>query len=445
MPIPLNHMHRFAYHITHFDNLDSIIEHGLLCTTQKIKKGISHKNIAESGIQSRRESTIIPGTNNLTVHDFVPFYFAKRTPMQLAVINKKNIDQELMIYIAVPISIIQKRSGSLFTDASANTDIMPRFYLYDESHLLDNLNWDMIEAKKWSYPNDKDRHEKMAELLIPNQLQLGEASHIVTWNDSTSNLIKEKFKYKNTPHPQIVFDSDHYFTLPPNFRVSIATGPVMLKKFTSQSIEKITSKIHEKKKFQNIDIAVSAVKANFLCIKELADIEGLKANYGPHKDDVGTHSRRVADFVRRSDEFRVLSPHNQAILEMAAYLHDIGKGPKTRWNNNLMHEADNDHAKKSLPMLERILTEDIGGLPEDSIRKLVTLVVYDDLLGEIVAKGRDEEQLYEIINSNDDIDMLVILSRADIQSLSWEWYIKTTTKIELLRLKVKKKIQDKNQ
>lgn len=62
-----------------------------------------------------------------------------------------------------------------------------------------------------------------------------------------------------------------------------------------------------------------------------------------------------------------------------------------------MTKADNDHAAKSLPMLKRILTEDIGGLSEESVRKIVTLVTYDDLIGDIVARDRDEKQLVDII------------------------------------------------
>ena len=48
-------------------------------------------------------------------------------------------------------------------------------------------------------------------------------------------------------------------------------------------------------------------------------------------------------------------------------------------------------------MLKRILTEDIGGLSEESVRKIVTLVTYDDLIGDIVARDRDEKQLVDII------------------------------------------------
>ncbi|WP_354615650.1 HD domain-containing protein [Escherichia coli] len=65
----------------------------------------------------------------------------------------------------------------------------------------------------------------------------------------------------------------------------------------------------------------------------------------------------MASLVVNSPEFYQLDSIHQEVLELAAYLHDIGKGPKTRWNNNYMHEADGEHPRKSLAMLQRILTE----------------------------------------------------------------------------------------
>ena len=131
----------------------------------------------------------------------------------------------------------------------------------------------------------------------------------------------------------------------------------------------------------------------------------MKANYGPHTDDVGIHTRKVFNALKNFTHFHTLSPGDKEIVKLSAYLHDIGKGPKSRWNNETMHQADNNHAVKSLPMLKRILTEDIGNLDAETVRKIVMLVTYDDLVGDIVAKGRDKKQLLDIITSeNGELD-----------------------------------------
>ncbi len=89
MSIPQGLRGRYAYHFTLVDNLESIIDSGLLCTNLKNKHGISHENIAEQGIQGRRSTMPVPCSGGNFVHDYVPFYFSKKTSMQLGVINKR--------------------------------------------------------------------------------------------------------------------------------------------------------------------------------------------------------------------------------------------------------------------------------------------------------------------------------------------------------------------
>lgn len=445
MAIPESHRLRKAYHFTSLQNLESIIESGLLSTNIKLAKGVGHINVAEESIQNRRSTMIVPGQNGRVVHDYVPFYFAKKTPMQLAVLNKKNVDQELLIYFSIPVSIIESRAGVLFTNASANTDIAPNFYSVHELPSLNDLNWNVIDDNRWSYPDDDERHQKMAELLIPDQVFLSEISEIITWNGSISNYVKRIFEENKIAHPPVIENSYHYYCDPCNWNCSLITGPLFLKKGFEETVNSIKNSAKVNPKFPDLPAAISAVRNDFGVIKELADIDGLGADYGPHKDDVGTHSKRVADLVKCSPEYARASEYNKLILEMAAYLHDIGKGPKSRWNNNFMSRADNNHAKRSLPMLERILTEDIGSVPDEAARRLVMLVTYDDLLGDIAANGRAKSQLFDIITSADDIEMLVAISKADIGAINQGWLDNVSDDIDNLRAEVLGSLQSLGQ
>lgn len=434
MPIPAFYTRRFAFHFTSIHNLDTVIENGLLSTNQKIARGITHVNVAEAGIQQRRSLMAVPGAQGKCVHDYVPFYFAQKTPMQLAVLNKKNVDQELIIYFAISLQVIDSKPGVYFTNASANTEVPPRFYTGAESHLLGDLNWPIINAGKWKYPDDNERHQKMAELLVPDPLLIGEINYIVVWDAEIKKKVEECFIAKNIPCPRIEINLWHYYTDPSDHSTSLITGPYFLRKMYEASIEIIKLGQLAESKFPNLATAVASVRLDFDAIRELADINGLGANYGPHSDDVGTHSRRVAALAIQSPEYELLDSREKLILEMAAYLHDIGKGPKARWPNSHMAKADNNHARKSLPMLERILTQDIGGLCAESIRQLVMLVTYDDLLGDIAANGRECQQLFDIVTCENDVNMLVALSRADIGSINQQWLYNTYRPIEQLRV-----------
>ncbi|MEW5246401.1 DUF4433 domain-containing protein, partial [Escherichia coli] len=77
----------------------------------------------------------------------------------------------------------------------------------------------------------------------------------------------------------------------------------------------------------------------------------------------------------------------------------------------------------------------------DLVRKIMMLVTYDDLLGEIVAKGRNKNQLFDIVTSSEDINMLVALSKADIGSLSQVWLAQVSDGIEDLRYEVLQRLQ----
>jgi hypothetical protein len=436
MTIPKSLRGRYAYHFTLLDNLESIIDSGILCTNEKKRLGISHENVAEEGIQGRRSSMLIPCSNGNVVHDYVPFYFSKKTPMQLGIINKKNLDQLFIIYFAVPIEAIENVDGVVFSDASANTDILPNFYNSKNVSSLESLNWEAIDDKKWGCPNEKFRHQKMAELLIPNVVDVMDVAHLVVWNEEIKEEVEKVFKAKKKSIPKITFGIDHYYI---NFydggKKSIVTGPKHLKHLVDETITEICKNFKNTTKFKNIKSALHSIANDFSTINELKGIDGLKASYGPHTDDVGTYSRKVASIVQKSQEYSKLSEDNKDIVLFSAYLHDIGKGPKSRWGERGMERADNDHAVKSLPMLKRILTEDIGNLDRELVRKIVTLVTYDDLIGDIVAKGRNEQQLFDIIESEDDVNMILALGKSDMSSINPLWIFMNESKIEILKIK----------
>ncbi|ELY6225869.1 DUF4433 domain-containing protein [Cronobacter turicensis] len=445
MSVPAHHRHRNVYHFTSVENLESIIDTGLLSTNQKIARRISHVNVADMGIQGRRALMQVPGTNGRCVHDYVPFYFAKKTPMQLSVLHKKNVDQQFIIYLSVSILSLETRIGSYFTDASANTAIPPTFYSgNNQANQLDVLNWATIDNDGWRYADDDQRHQKMAELLLPDNVHFLEINQIITWDRSISDIVRGIYLSKGIAAPNIVEgDYKHYYHQPGNWTSSLVTGPVVLKKLVDETIKNIASFQRViRPKFQSIGDALRAIRRNFSAIQELDDINGLDANYGPHHEDVGSHSRRVVGLVVNSPEFHQLDLMDKEVLELSAYLHDIGKGPKTRWANNYMHEADGEHPSKSLPMLQRILTEDLPVMQTDIVRKIIMLVTYDDLLGEIVAKGRNKNQLFEIVTSSADINMLVALSKADIGSLDPLWLDRVSNGIDVLRGEVLQRLHD---
>jgi hypothetical protein len=74
------------FHITAIANLPAILATGaLLSKNGGAAAGINYQNIAHAGAQGARSTRSVPHPPGGLVHDFVPFYFAPRSPMLYAI------------------------------------------------------------------------------------------------------------------------------------------------------------------------------------------------------------------------------------------------------------------------------------------------------------------------------------------------------------------------
>lgn len=434
--IPDQYAGRYAYHFTLLENLESILTDGILSTNEKIKKNILHKNIANQDIQKRRSRMRVTTGPKGVVHDYVPLYFAKRTPMLLSLVKSKNVDQVDVIYFAVNIDKILD-DNVVFTDASANTEIPPNFYSAPES--LKKLNWPIIDSWEWTYSETNgEKNKKMAEMLIHGKISISDISHIVVWNTHYKEHVETMLEEAGIEHINVVTDfyrhfRFHYFCpLDQAKRTNLITGPRRLKSLMTHYIKLAIDGKSEHAKFESIDEAIEAIEENFKCIKELSEIDGMKTDNPIHREDVGTHSRTVAKRVRLDEKFEEFTEDEKSSLILAAYLHDIGKGPKARWKDEIQ-KVDEDHSRKSLPMLKRIFSEDIHGYTRKQLLDTFILVTYDDLVGDIVANGRDKKQLPKIAKTKRRVDLLIAIGKADMGAISEKWVTNNIAVIEELR------------
>ena len=433
MAIANNYKNNYIFHFTDIRNLDSIIKNGLLCTNIKNKNGITHRNIANTNIQNRRATMKVPVEPKGKVHDYVPFYFSSINPMLLKKLNEKNVDQPLIVYLCVKIDRLDK-DDAVFTDASANTNVPPTFY--DDVKDLNKLNWELIDSKKWSVPTDEGKHKKMAEALIHNRVGIEEVDAIVVFNDYIKGKVDKIFKNNGIKKPDILLLFDHkikdysfYYT---KFRFSdrkyetLVHGPLLLRCVYRKLINDIKS-VRQKKKvtypYKSIKELVNALDKDFSVLPELKEVMGLQQNYAPHNDTVDEHTKKVVDEMRQLNYYKDTSDERKNVLLLAAYLHDMGKGPKSKWSNTPMNRPYLDHPADAIPMLERILVEEIENLSDEEIRQICMLVVYHDIIGDCLEKDREKQQITEIIESEDDLDMLFAISYADVKAICELWFL----------------------
>lgn len=431
MPIPEEHSGRFVYHFSHIDNLSSLLRDGLLANNHPNFPN-RNRSIAAEGIQARRAHMKVPCGPGGCVHDYVPLYFGSVSPMLLAVINAKNIDQFEILYFEFPIDLVE-RVGAVFTDSSANRDFPPAFF--DDAADLGELDWEAIDSKKWSARDEWGnvdeafKQRRMAELLIHDRLSVTEASRCVVWNNDVKKRVEDIVG--DRPFPSIEFQDKwnrpHWFT---NFAVggssSLVKGPneiAAIFEATCEYVKANTGKHSSTAKFRRLKHLLAGLRVDFGCLPQTAELVGLQSANGIHKRTVDLHSQDVVEQLLQLEEFEAFEPRQQKLLEIAAYLHDIGKGPRSRWDQKGgVQQVDPDHPVGAMPMMAEILTEHVEKVTDSLARVLLKLVCYHDLVGDVLGKGRDEMQILDVVDSKDELKMLFALGKADVLALMPHWW-----------------------
>ena len=434
MAIPQEHNWRYIFHFTDIRNLDSIIKNGLLCTNLKEAQNITHKNIANMTIQERRAKMIVACGKGGVVHDYVPFYFSSKNPMLLGVLNKKNTDQPFIIYLCMKIERLEK-DDAVFTDVSANSELSPNFFADTDN--LNNLDWTLIDSRKWGFTDD-ERHKKMAEALIFNRVGIEETDAIVVYNNRVADGVRKIFEKNGITPPPILLDNGlangryrffytKYF-LQGRDHETLIMGPYFLKQGYQQLLKQINQHRQANNqvyKYEDISDIVKAIEQDIRVIPELNGVCQMSTSKFSLTDTVDIHLQKVAANIQNTDSYRKADEGLKNVMKLAAYLHDIGKGPMQKWNGNVQYMYV-DHTYDAIPMLHRIFTQDIRTVSEDSIRRVCLAVVYHNIAGDCMLKGRDRKEMADVINDENDIDMLIVMSLADVQATNSTWYQQMT-------------------
>lgn len=179
------------FHITHQSNLASIAQHGLRCDSDIVDSGGTFREIGNSEIKKRRRDRVVPIPPGGFVSDYVPFYFAARSPM-LYVIHRGNVPayqggQGKIVYLVTSIeSITELGLPLVFTDR--NAALGHASYSADLSELDDHVDWELMDARMWNDTSaEPDRMERrMAEMLVHRHVPWSAITGVVTKTEKRS-------------------------------------------------------------------------------------------------------------------------------------------------------------------------------------------------------------------------------------------------------------------
>ena len=158
------------FHFTHIANLPSIVTGGLYCDSDVTDNQQLVREVGHPEIKARRRERRVPLPPGGSVADYVPFYFAARSPV-LYLISKGSVPrytegQGEVVYLVTSVDAVTEYGVEfVFTDRNAALGYAQ--YGNDSQVLDDYVDWDLMQARMWAdTPVDPDRRERrMAEFL----------------------------------------------------------------------------------------------------------------------------------------------------------------------------------------------------------------------------------------------------------------------------------------
>jgi hypothetical protein len=155
--------------MTHVQNLPSIIRTGCLyCDKQA--QAHQARSTAYTNLKAKRAAKLVPVPPNGVIADYVPFYFAPRSPMLYAVhtgyVGTGLVQSEIVYLVTTVDTIVQAGKSFVFTDRHPLSS-SPRF-CNNLNQLNHHVDWQVMQLLYWNdTPECPDRKSRrQAEFLV---------------------------------------------------------------------------------------------------------------------------------------------------------------------------------------------------------------------------------------------------------------------------------------
>lgn len=172
---------RWIYHFTHLDNLPGILAAGELRCDVSAREGMTRTEVGAADIKEARRRRTIPIPPGGHVGDYVPFYFAPRSPMmyRIACEHRDRVADRYpggdtpLVYLVTTVGAVD-RDGLAWVASDGNAATATTEFTSDLGELAGMVDWPLMSAERWnSTPDDPDRQRRrQAEFLVHASLPL---------------------------------------------------------------------------------------------------------------------------------------------------------------------------------------------------------------------------------------------------------------------------------
>lgn len=201
---------KYAFRITHIDNIPYILEKGLLRANSSDRSD-DFVNIGDPQVIKLRSDMII---RNIRLGDYIPFYLGPRSPMLYVIQHgyngvRRQEPQDIVYCVLRLDDVIKGNLECVFTDGHA-LSALTNYYGKEQLGNIDKIvNYDDVYASQWNN-NDSDidlKRRKEAELLIKEDIAPGYIRGYIVYNDKAKEMLKSFGIAEN----MIVVAPNYYF------------------------------------------------------------------------------------------------------------------------------------------------------------------------------------------------------------------------------------------
>lgn len=183
------------YRMIHIDNLDVLLRRQALhAPNQTPNDGLKYRTIHDADVQTKRRNSPVSVGPCGTIHDYVPFYFGRRSPMLLR-LHTDRVDgytegQGPLIYLVSSIqAVVDAGAKFIFSDGHGLAKYTKWF---ESTEDLDKVDWTAVHARQWNDTvQDMDRQRrKQAEFLVHQTCPWTAITTIAVLNDKLSARVQ---------------------------------------------------------------------------------------------------------------------------------------------------------------------------------------------------------------------------------------------------------------
>jgi hypothetical protein len=202
-----------VYHITHVDNLASIVQSGEICCDNAcVANGHSRVSIAYADLKDQRAGVAVESARGGTLADYVPFYYAPRSPMLYVSYTNYVPDysggQEPIVHL---VFCLQDLAGSCFAMTDGHP-ISPLSRQFDSLDGLEAIDWPLMYETFWADTDDDGdrKRRRQAEFLAYSSVPIASVKLIGVMTKDIGERAAAALANLADPPPIIVREDWYY-------------------------------------------------------------------------------------------------------------------------------------------------------------------------------------------------------------------------------------------